>query len=175
MACTCGLEHTITLSDDGTAYSFGSNAGGALGLGHNEENKVVVPTPIPNLPKISLVSCGWDFTVCVDDEGFIWSFGKNESGQLGTGNTTNFNVPQKLINIPPAVSVSCGFEFTLIITRDSNLWSWGKNNDAQLCLGNTENQSTPQKTSFSKVSKLSTGSCHSLFENNEGEIFSCGR
>ena len=66
----CGFDHTITLSDDGTAYSFGRNEFGALGLGHNKV--VSLPTPIPNLPKIKLISCGAYFTVCVDCEGFIW-------------------------------------------------------------------------------------------------------
>ena len=88
----CGCLHTITLSNDGTAYSFGRNAEGALGLGHN--NHVSLPTPISNLPKINMISCGDQFTVCVDYEGFIWSFGQNKYGQLGTGNTTDFNVPQ---------------------------------------------------------------------------------
>ena len=68
-----------------------------------------------------MISCGEHFTVCVDCEGFIWSFGDNNRGQLGTGNKTNFNVPQKLINIPPVLSVSCGYSHTLIITDDSNL------------------------------------------------------
>ena len=110
---------TITLSNDGTLYSFGSNQYGQLGLGHNHD--VSLPTPIPNLPQISLVSCGYDFTVCVDCEGFMWSFGENNAGQLGTGNTTTFNVPQKIQDIPPVLSVSCGAEHTLIITTDSNL------------------------------------------------------
>ena len=107
MACACGFEHTITLSDDGTVHSFGRNSEGELGLGHNSIY-VSLPTPIPNLPKINMVSCGFYFTVCVDDEGFIWSFGKNEHGQLGIGNTTNFNVPQKLQDIPLVVYVTCG-------------------------------------------------------------------
>ena len=94
MACASGSDHTITLSDDGTAYSFGRNKEGQLGLGHNKN--VSLPTPIPNLSKINLISCGGYFTVCVDYEGFIWSFGQNSSGQLGTGNTTNFNIPQKI-------------------------------------------------------------------------------
>ena len=170
--CACGYEHTITLSDDGTAYSFGRNAEGALGLGHN--NDVPLPTPIPNLPKINMISCGHKFTVCADHEGFIWSFGENNWSQLGTGNTTDFNVPQKLLNIPPVLSVSCGYEHTLIITNDDNLWSWGRNNFGQLCLGNTADRSKPQKTSFSNISKISTGYFHSLFQYNNGEIFSCG-
>ena len=149
MACACGYEHTITLSDDGTAYSFGRNEEGQLGLGHNEN--VSLPTPIPNLPKINVVSCGYKFTVCVDYEGFIWSFGENNSGQLGTGNKTNSNVPQQVVNIPPVVSVSCGYSHTLIITNDDNLWSWGRNDFGQLCLGNNESKIIPQKTSFSNV------------------------
>ena len=172
MACACGHEHTISLSDDGTAYSFGRNDEGALGLGHNKN--VSLPTPIPNLPKINMISCGFYFTVCVDYEGFIWSFGENNWSQLGTGSTTDFNIPQKLLNIPPVVSVSCGYEHTLIITNDDNLWSWGRNNFGQLCLGNTADRSKPQKTSFSNISKISTGYFHSLFQYNNGEIFSCG-
>ena len=172
MACASGYDHTVSLSNDGTLHSFGCNHYGQLGLGHNKD--VSLPTPIPNLPKIKLISCGWNFTVCVDHEGFIWSFGRNNAGQLGTGNTTNFNVPQKLINIPPVVSVSCGDDYTLTITNDSNLWSWGRNNVGQLCQGDKEDHSIPQKTSFSNISKISAGSYHSLFQNNKGEIFVCG-
>ena len=172
MACVSGFEHTITFSDDGTAHSFGRNNDGQLGLGHN--NNISLPTPIPNLPKIKQISCGSNFTVCVDYEGFIWSFGSNRSGQLGTGNTTNFNVPQKLQEIPPVLSVSCGSSHTLIITNDSNLWSCGSNIYGQLCLGNKEGQLKPRKTSFSNISKTSCGYYHSLFQNKKGEIFSCG-
>ena len=186
MACACGYDHTITLSDDGTLHSFGYNRKGQLGLGHN--NDVSLPTPIPNLPKMNMVSCGGFFTlpkitqiscgglftVCVDHEGYIWSFGENNSGQLGTGNTTDLNVPQKILNIPPVHSVSCGYDYTLIITDDDNLWSCGGNHLGQLCHGDKEARSNPQKTSFSNISNISAGCYHSLFQNNKGEIFSCG-
>ena len=171
MACV-GSFHTIILSGDGIVHSFGNNEEGALGLGHY--NDVSLPTPIPNLPQINLISCGGYFTVCVDYEGFIWSFGKNDYGQLGTGNKTDFNVPQKLQDIPPVLSVDCGTYHTLIITNDDNLWSWGRNYFGQLCHGDKKDQLKPQKTSFSNISKLSTGSGHSLFQNNKGEIFACG-
>ena len=112
---------TITLSNDGTLYSFGKNREGQLGLGHN--NDVSLPTPISNLPQISLISCGARFTVCVDHEGFMWSFGENKYGQLGTGNTKKFNVPQRIQEIFPVLSVSCGYAHTLIVAKnDSNLW-----------------------------------------------------
>ena len=173
MACVSGYDHTITLSYDGTVHSFGRNDFGALGLGYRYD--VSLPTPIPNLPKINMISCGAYFTICVDYEGIIWSFGENNCGQLGTENTTYFNVPQKIQNIPPVLSVSCGENHTLIITNDDNLWSWGSNNVGQLCLGDTEDRLIPQKTSFTNISKMSAGYYHSLFQNNKGEIFSCGK
>ena len=177
MACARGMEHTITLSDDGTAHSFGRNYAGELGLG-NSSYFVSLPTPIPNLPKIMEISCGTNFTVCVDYEGFIWSFGINFKGQLGTGNKTAFNVPQKLLNIPPVLSVSCGLSHTLIITDDSNLWSWGNNECGQLCHGNKKKRICfmlkPQKSPFSNILKISAGFRHSLFQNIKGEIFACG-
>ena len=169
---SASLEHTITFSDDGTAHSFGRNGEGQLGLGHYKE--VLLPTPVPNLPKIYLVSCGEFFTVCVDYEGVMWSFGENGYGQLGTGNKTHSNVPQKLQEIPPVLSVSYGAHYTLTITNDDNLWSWGRNDFGQLCHGDTEDRSIPQKTSFSNISKISAGWDHSLFQNNKGEIFACG-
>ena len=173
MSCVSGIQHTITLSDDGTAYSFGRNDHGALGLGHNND-RVSFPTPIPNLPKINMISCGYNSTVCVDHEGFIWSFGENNLCQLGTGNTTKFKVPQKILGIPPVLSVSCGAYHTLMITNDSNLWSCGGNNFGQLCHGDKEARSKPQKTSFANISKITAGHSHSLFQNNKGEIFACG-
>ena len=173
MACVSGSHHTITLSNDGTVYSFGRSNEGQLGLGRHMQY-VSLPTPIPNLPQINMISCGDRFTICVDYEGFIWSFGENNYGQLGTGNKKIFNFPQKLINIPPVVSVSCGSDHTLIITNDSNLWSCGCNRYGQLCHGDTQDRSKPQKTSFSNILKIATGWEHSLFQNDKGEIFSCG-
>ena len=93
----------------------------------------------------------------------MWSFGSNYAGQLGTGNTKNFNVPQKILEIPPVLSVPCGLHHTLIITNDSDLWSCGNINFGQLCLGNNEGQLKPQQTLFSNIAKTSTGSNHSLF------------
>ena len=159
----------IDFINDGTLHSFGNNQKGQLGLGYQQIFQL--PTPIPNLPKISKIACGYNFTICVDCEGFMWSFG-DQDGQIGTGNKTNFNVPKKIEDIPPVLSVSCGAHHTLIITTDSDLWSCGYNNYGQLCLGNKKDHLKPQKTSFSNISKIATGYYHSLFQNNKGEIFS---
>ena len=173
MTACCGEYHTITLSNDGTLHSFGFNYCGQLGLGNNNAVSSI-PSRITTLPKICQLSCGRHFTLCIDHEGFLWAFGHNNSGQLRTGNTTNFNVPQKILSIPPVHSVSCGESHTLIITNDSNLWGCGRNGYGQLFLNNKENQSKFRQTSFSNISKIYAGSYHSLLQNNNGEIFGCG-
>ena len=48
------------------------------------------------------------------------------------------------------------------------------NGFGQLCHGDKEYRPIPQKTLFSDISKISVGINHSLFQNNKGEIFSCG-
>ena len=175
MACATSICHTVTLSDSGEVYSFGQSSYGKLGLG-NIDNDVLFPRLIPNLPKIIQISCGEHFTVCVDYEGFIWTFGKNifGAGPVDSGTLTCLIVPQKVYNIPPVQSVACGSKHALIITYNDDLWSCGENNYGQLCLGSKENQSKLRKTSFSNISKISTGGYHSLFQNYKGEIFSCG-
>ena len=173
MLCV-GAWHTISLSDDGVVHSFGKNNEGQLGLGH--KNDVSIPTPIPNLPKIKQIACGWSFSFCIDDDGFLWGFGKIQfCTQFRTGYTNyDTNVPQQILNIPLVVSVACGYAHVLIITNNSDLWSCGDNAYGQLCLGNREDQSTFKQTSFSDVSKISIGGNHSLFQDIKGEIYTCG-
>ena len=150
MTCVCGFGHTITLSNDGTVHSFGSNYHGTLGLDHFDD-----------------VS---QFVLIMK----VLSFGANNFGQLGRGKTTNFDVPKKILSIPPVISIICGSDHTLIITNDDNLWSWGVNDFGQLCSGDKEDRTRPQKTPFSNISKISTSVVHSLFQNYKGEIFACG-
>ena len=173
MSCVTGNTHTITVSNDGVVHSFGENNYGQLGLGHR--NNVSIPSRIPNLPKIKMVSCGYWFTVCVDYEGIMWSFGYNSEGSpLGTGNSNSYDQPQRVVDIPPVQTISCGYTHVLIITNDKNLWSVGNNGFGQLCLENQISHSKPQQTQFSNISKISTGRHHSLFQNNKGEIYGCG-
>ena len=162
MPCVTGENHTICLSDEGVLHSFGGNSNGQLGIGELErgEIKVTIPaqitkfyigTQIFSLPIIKQISCGAYFTVCVDYDGSLYSFGENYSGQLGTGNTMQYNFPQKVQDIPPVASISCGIYHTLAITFVEDLWSFGANEYGQLCLGNQINQNTPQRTPFSNM------------------------
>ena len=170
MSAATGWYHTICLSDNGEVFAFGKNEYGQLGLGHMKD--VPIPTKIPTLRDIKLVSCGYFFTACVDYEGFMWIFGQNTSSQLGT--TKECNTPQKILDIPPVQSIACGGYFILIITDDKTLWSVGRNEYGQLALEHKHNQSKFQKTSYTNIEKIAAGYYHALFQNEKEEIFSFG-
>ena len=149
------------------------NVDGQFGFQNDPTQISTLPTPIPNLPTITQVNCGFRFTVCIDEFGFVWSFGANVHGQLGIGNTTNAYSPQKITDIPPVKHISCGLQHVLAITDDTNLWSFGDNSQGQLCTGDNQSHSKPKQTIFSNVSYVSTGGLFSLFQSNN-KVYGCG-
>lgn len=60
------------------------------------------------------VSCGYDYTVIIDINNKIWSFGDNTYGQLGLDDNINKHTPT-MINGIYAKYVSCGTIHTVLI------------------------------------------------------------
>ena len=73
----------------------GWNSVGQLGLGHTEE--VLLPAKVTPLPPVSSVSCGWNHTLILSEEGQVFVCGSNSFGQLGTGDDV------KMISQPQAL------------------------------------------------------------------------
>ncbi|MDG0810173.1 Ig-like domain repeat protein [Cohnella rhizosphaerae] len=85
----------------------------------------------------------------VDVGGRVWTWGENESGQLGDGGTTDdFTPAQRMIEeagIPVFFdSVSAGDRFVLGLNANGDIWSWGLNSQGQLGNGTT-NSGPPGK------------------------------
>lgn len=80
----CGNHHTLFLTDTGTVYACGDNKNGQLGIG--PKNTGIVPTPTRihyNGPPICKIGCGAAFSVILDINGNLHTFGCPEFGQLG--------------------------------------------------------------------------------------------
>jgi alpha-tubulin suppressor-like RCC1 family protein len=104
----CGDNYTVLLSENGkNILTFGSNSDGQLGLGMGNRENRNVPTEIqrrenelPEDVRIIDTSCFGCHTVLLSDDGRIWTFGSNSSGQLGLGDNKNenINVPTEIPN-----------------------------------------------------------------------------
>ncbi|XP_073689092.1 RCC1 and BTB domain-containing protein 2-like, partial [Garra rufa] len=94
----CGQLCSMAVLDNGETYGWGYNCNGQLGLGNNGNQQT--PCRIAALQGINIVqvACGYAHTLALTDEGFVYCWGANSYGQLGTGNKSNQAVPT-LINM----------------------------------------------------------------------------
>jgi alpha-tubulin suppressor-like RCC1 family protein len=73
----------------------------------------------------------------------LYTFGLNNSGQLGLGNTTNRSSPVQVGALTTWLSLAAGYGHTAAIKTDGTLWTFGRNTYGQLGLGDTTTRSSP--------------------------------
>ncbi|KAK7884104.1 hypothetical protein WMY93_027227 [Mugilogobius chulae] len=83
VAAACGRNHTLALTEDGTAFSFGENKLGQLGQGSQTDAVLSPATLSYNGQPLVKVACGAEFSMVVDCKGNLYSFGCPDYGQLG--------------------------------------------------------------------------------------------
>ncbi|HTM19469.1 MAG TPA: hypothetical protein VL172_03145 [Kofleriaceae bacterium] len=84
----------------------------------------------------SAVSAGKRFTCAVGDDGFIYCWGDNRTGQLGTPSIDRTGVPRLAQGDRQYVQVQAGGEHVCAIDVDGGLWCWGRNSAGQIGSGN---------------------------------------
>lgn len=84
ITAACGRGHTLFLSDTGAVYACGDNKSGQLGIG---KKTALIKEPIRisySGPPICKIGCGAEFSVILDVDGNLHTFGHPDMGQLGT-------------------------------------------------------------------------------------------
>jgi hypothetical protein len=96
--------------------------------------------------KIAFVAAGPAAAHCVagDDQGRVWTWGRNERGQLGHGDYRQYNSPAVVTALQQrgvhAVGATAGKAHTVIWARDGSSWGWGLNTQGQLGIGSISTQ-----------------------------------
>ena len=104
-----------------------------LGLGNTSSEPT--PRPIRALiaRRVVLAACSYHHSVMLCADGSLFSCGRNDSGQLGHGDTVDKKTPQCVSNCPRGVvSVSCGQFHTVAATSAGTAFACGKNDFGQL-------------------------------------------
>ncbi|XP_043726684.1 probable E3 ubiquitin-protein ligase HERC6 isoform X1 [Cervus elaphus] len=112
-----GGAHSFALSLSGTAFGWGSNSAGQLALsGNNAPVQRYKPVSVGALKTLGVVfiSCGYEHTAVLTQDGKVFTFGDNSYGQLGHDPTAEKRGPQLVEIIEGLVSqIDCGSYHTL--------------------------------------------------------------
>ena len=212
-----GSQHTICVTNKGKIYSFGWNNYGQCGvpinstivlknelnnnrlININKFNEIelrilnrVDGVKIPQIDEVifsNSIACGEDYTLIVDREGKLWSFGLNLNGQLGLGHCDQIDKPievefetEKDNNKTSKKSNKNKIKFNSVksagyinfcTTEEGEIymWPWG---DKQGNLHYNPNKfflSSPQE----KVISVSCGNNFCIMINNNGLVYSMGK
>ena len=122
------------------------------------------------------MSAGHENTFVVCDNGSLYGWGSNTSGQIGDGTNTLSNSP-KLISLIADVKmvVSGQLNFTLVLKNDGTVWSFGNNSNGQLGLGNLTNYNKPtQIQGLTNIVSISAGNISSFALKSDGTVYAWG-
>lgn len=184
VSVSCGDGYSMAIQANGTLWAWGDNSFGQLGNGTIGSTPETLPVQVGSLDNWVDVECGANFTLVIKADGTLWSWGNNNSGQLGLGSTASeFTTPQQVTAVSTnnwiSLAVAGGGAHALGITSNGNIYSWGANNHHQLGDGTTNPHNAPIQIAYFQTSSLNgltvyCGSFHSLAIVNNGDIYAWG-
>ncbi|WP_025680177.1 OmpL47-type beta-barrel domain-containing protein [Paenibacillus massiliensis] len=106
-----------------TIYTYIIRAYDAAGNESEESKPYVVETP--TRPDFVKGGRGETYYVVLREDGSVWTWGRNESGQLGNGTTFSNKSPKKLETIDDVIFIKTSEDFTIAGKKDGTVWAWG--------------------------------------------------
>uniref|UniRef100_A0A8C9FAF5 BTB domain-containing protein n=1 Tax=Pavo cristatus TaxID=9049 RepID=A0A8C9FAF5_PAVCR len=167
--------HVVLATEEGEVYTWGHNAYSQLGNGTTNHGLVPcqVSTNLVN-KKVIEVACGSHHSMVLTSDGEVYTWGYNNSGQVGSGSTANQPIPRRVTSClqnKVVVNIACGQMCSMAVVENGEVYVWGYNGNGQLGLGSSGNQPTPCRIAALqgiRVQRVCVPFLHSL--NN---IFSC--
>jgi len=135
-----GGDHSCALKGDGSAYCWGSNRYGQLGVVHTDttcgtgNNRYPcsgIPQPVLAGVKVISISAGARHTCAITQSREAYCWGANDQGQLSdfaAGGPT----PARISGSLPWAQISAGVTHTCAVRTDGVLSCWGGNDRGQL-------------------------------------------
>jgi len=157
-----GALHTLASTNVGHIFSWGYN-----GLGQLGDNSLIdkhTPTKLGLFftEGIGYLAAGEYHSAVVSSTGSVYTWGYNESGQLGNNSTTDKLIPTNItsrlqLGIEERVSsIDFGNEHSILTTSSGRLFLWGENGDGQIGTNSSIDQLAPYEVSstFSKSDSI---------------------
>uniref|UniRef100_T1HDJ6 Uncharacterized protein n=1 Tax=Rhodnius prolixus TaxID=13249 RepID=T1HDJ6_RHOPR len=135
---SCGLNHTVCISTDGTTvWAFGDGDYGKLGLGNTVTYHTPQKVEALHGEVIKKVCCGAQFTVFLTQDGCVYTCGIERLIGQPECRCTGHCRPQLVatLGLYFIEDIAVGAEHTLVLSSEGCVLGWGNNTDSQLGLG----------------------------------------
>ena len=129
---SAGWKHAIALTSGHTAWTWGENGEGEIGIGISSTTGITVPFQVSGLGVVTAVSAGDRFTAILKSDGTVWTWGYNAFGQLGDGTYINRPSPVQVQGLSHVVSVAARDYHVLVMKDDGTVWAWGSGGYGEL-------------------------------------------
>jgi alpha-tubulin suppressor-like RCC1 family protein len=153
-----GIVNTAAIKTDGTLWIWGQNNYGQVG-----DNTILAArsSPVQTIAggtNWRQVAAGRDSSLCIKTDGSLWTWGKNNNGQLGDNTVINRSSPAQVLGGGTNwKQVSAGGHSTSAIKTDGTLWTWGRNANGQLGDNTVINRSSPVQIAGTNWRQTSCG------------------
>ncbi|MDB4865611.1 discoidin domain-containing protein, partial [Euryarchaeota archaeon] len=187
-------DNTSTIKKDGAAFAtttsntvYIRNAGTytaevrGSGAYVTELSKVVSGSISGQNASNALIGSSSSAFFVVTHDGKAYSSGRNNSGQLGDGTTTNRNTFTHISSLTNVVNIDGSNDTVAACLSDGTVYAWGDNYYGQLGQGNTTNSSTPLQVKgvggsgyLTNISAASGGHGTMFYVTSAGDLYACG-
>jgi alpha-tubulin suppressor-like RCC1 family protein len=177
--CALGSHYgdTVVMKRDRTIWAWGINDNGELGNGQWKGSPVPVPvTGFSNAMAIITPQNGF-FTLALDANSTIWSWGMGYKGQLGRGNGhfETDNLPAPVPGLSNVVAAAAGCENCAAVKSDGTVWTWGHGWAGKLGDGFRGQRDSPGMVpGLTNVIMIAAGSDHVLALSVDGSVWAWG-
>ena len=169
---------TLAIDKNGKIWGWGFNGNATIGDNTNVDKST--PVAIAGTAKtFCSVDTGNITSIGLDKNGKIWTWGRNDVGQLGDNTVTNKSTPVAIAgNAKTFCSISGPSQdkFFLALDKDGRVWGWGINDTGQLGDNTIISKRTPVTIGGTAKTfcRISAGTGVSLAIDKNGKAWAWG-
>ena len=138
-----GSDHSCALLENRSAYCWGANHFGQLGIGRQDEQSHTIPLAVSGGIPFQALVAGGIHTCGLSATGATYCWGSNYAGQVGSAIAESFLLPTLVAGAPRFTKLTAGSFHTCGLTSSGDVYCWGDNSVGQA--GDGSIRSSPER------------------------------